>query len=410
LGYATHAIERHPSHALLTASGAVSKRASSWDRTGANRDYVPVLPGATVTLLETDRPGCVNHLYLVIGFNELTDYRDAILRCYWDGETAPSVEVPMGDFFALTHCRVRTFTSRFAAVNPGDGCAHALNAYFPMPFDRALITLEQRGPRPLGGAIPGLWFHVDYDTYDEPLPPGTLRFHAQWRQERPTSAVGERNVQLHGGTNLDGAENYVALDVLGAGHMVGLVLEVDNPHAGWFGEGDDMVFVDGDTWPPSIPGTGTEEIFGAAASPTLEFAGLYTGYHLIEHADYSGATGMYRWFAEDPIRFKESLRWTIEHGHANNFAIDYASVAYWYQTEPHAPFPALPSREAMLPVFGPGYEEARAALAPLAERAVATVRTDPTYFDRLASVARRYYHGDFAGFLDELARSGLAAP
>ncbi len=405
----SHAIHGHPSSALLIASGAVSRRASSWDRSGANRDRVLVGPGETVTLLETAQPGCINHLYFVVGFNELTDYRDAILRCYWDGAVTPAVEVPMGDFCGLTHCRVRTFTSRFTAVNPGDGCAHALNAYFPMPFDAARITLEHRGPRPLGGAIPGLWYHIDYDEYERPLPDATLRFHAQWRQERPTSAVGDQpNVQLHEGTNLDGRENYVALEAEGAGHMVGLVLEVDNPHGGWFGEGDDMVFVDGDVWPPSIHGTGTEEIFGAAASPTVEFAGLYTGYHLIEHADYSGATGMYRWFAEDPIRFRRSIRWTIEHGHANNFAIDYASVASWYQEAPHTPFPPLPSRDEMLPRFGARYEEARAALRPLAERAVATVRQDPTYFDRVASVARRYYHGDFSGFLDELARSGLA--
>ena len=345
----THALDRHPSSSLLVASGASSRRASSWDRSGANRDRVEVGPNQTVTLLESDQPGCVNHIYLVIGFNELTDYRDAILRCYWDGETSPSVEVPMGDFFALTHCRVRTLTSRFTAVNPGDGCAHALNAYFPMPFDTARITIEHRGPRPLGGEIPGLWYHIDYETYAEPLPADSLRFHAQWRQERPTEAVGSQpNVQLHEGTNLDGLENYVALDAVGAGHMVGLVLEVDNPHGGWFGEGDDMVFIDGDTWPPSIHGTGTEEIFGAAASPTVEFAGQYTGYHLIEHPDYSGATGMYRWFAEDPIRFNHSIRWTLEHGHANNFAIDYASVAYWYQTMPHSPFPPLPSRDALV--------------------------------------------------------------
>ena len=302
----------------------------------------------------------------------------------------------------------RTFHSRFVAVNPGDGCAHALNAYFPMPFSRgAQVTLENRGPRALGGAIPGLWYHIDYEAYDEPLPDTTLRFHAQWRQERPTTPVGKPNVQLHGGVNLDGLENYVALEAEGCGHMVGLVLEVDNPHGGWFGEGDDMVFIDGDVWPPSIHGTGTEEIFGGAASPTLEYAGPYAGYHLIESPDYSGVTAMYRWYVEDPIRFTRSLRWTVEHGHANNFAIDMSSVAYWYQHEPHAAFPRLPTREALLPSFRPPYEEARAALMPLAERAVATVRTNPDYFNRLAEIARRYYRGDFAGFLDELRESGL---
>ena len=305
----------------------------------------------------------------MLGFNELTDYRDAIVRCYWDDEESPSVEVPLGDFFAIAHGRVRTYRSQFMAVNPGDGCAHAMNCYFPMPFSTAArITLENRGPRPLGGAIPGVWFHVDYEVYEAPLPDNVLRFHAQWRQERPTVAIGPANVQLHGGVNLDGAENYVALEATGQGHMVGIVLEIDNPPGGWFGEGDDMVFIDGDEWPPSIHGTGTEEIFGAAASPTQEFAGPYTGYHLIEATDYSGVTAMYRWFAPDPIRFTSSLRWTVEHGHANSFGIDYSSVAYWYQDEPHARFPELPDRQALLPPLRPPYEEARRVLMHRARR------------------------------------------
>lgn len=406
----THPIRRHPSHHLLVASGARSRRASSWDRTGGNRDRIAIGAGETATLLDTDRPGCINHIYVVMGFNELTDYRDAILRCYWDGHESPCVEVPLGDFFGLAHGRARPFTSRFAAVYPGDGCAHAMNAYFPMPFAQgARITIENRGPGTLGGAIPGVWFHIDYDEFDDEPPSDTLRFHAQWRQERPTAAVGdEPNVQLHEGTNLDGIENYVALEAAGDGHMIGLVLEIDNPHGGWFGEGDDMVFIDGDGWPPSIHGTGTEEVFGGAASPNVEYAGLYTGYHLIENADYSGVTAMYRWFAQDPIRFTESIRWTIEHGHANNFAIDYASIGYWYQTEPHATFPTLPDRVALLPSLRPPYQDARDALMPLAHEAVRLVRAgDPGYFDRLADVARFFYQGHFEEFLHRLDASGL---
>src|SRR4249920_4182782 len=106
-----HPIERHASRSLLSAAPAHSRRASSWDRTGGNRDGIPVPAGATVTLLDANGAGCINHIYMVLGFNELTDWRDAILRCYWDGETSPSVEVPLGDFFALTHARARTFQS-----------------------------------------------------------------------------------------------------------------------------------------------------------------------------------------------------------------------------------------------------------------------------------------------------------
>ena len=126
--------------------------------------------------------------------------------------------------------------------------------------------------------------------------------------------------------------------------MVGLHLQINNIAGGWYGEGDDMVFVDGESWPPSIHGTGTEEIFGGGACPTREYTGPYHGFHLVESPDHAGLVAAYRWFVHDPIRFTRALRWTVEHGHANNFANEYASVAYWYQTEPHAAFPPLPGR------------------------------------------------------------------
>jgi hypothetical protein len=343
----------HPLRGLFTETGARSRRASSWDRSGGNWDFLVVGSGETVTLLEHDGPGCVMHIYCALAFPELTDYRDAILRCYWDGEASPSVEVPLGDFFGVAHARIRLLRSALVGVNPGFGSSHGLHTYFSMPFATgARITLEHRGDRALGGALPALWYHVDYETYDAPLPPDTLRFHAQWRQERPTVAVGPRpNVQLHSGINLTGAENYVALDAVGAGQMVGLVLQINNVAGGWYGEGDDMVFVDGEAWPPSIHGTGTEEIFGAGACPVREFAAPYHGFHLIESPDHAGLVGAYRWFVHDPIRFTRSVRWTVEHGHANNFANEYASVAYWYQNgfvtelglygDPHYPYGLL---------------------------------------------------------------------
>jgi hypothetical protein len=398
-----HPLHAHPMRSLFTNTGARSARAASWDRSGGNMDFAVVGPGETATLLEHDGPGCVTHLYCALAFPELTDYRDAILRCWWDGEPTPSVEVPLGDFFGLAHARVRLMQTALVAVNPGFGSSHGLHAYFPMPFDTgARITLEHRGERALGGALPAFWYHVDYETYDAPLPADTLRFHAQFRHERPTVAVGDRpNVQLHGGINLDGSANYVALEAQGAGQMTGLVLQINNLAGGWYGEGDDMVFVDGEAWPPAIHGTGTEEIFGGGACPVREFAGPYHGFHLIESPDYSGLVGAYRWFVPDPIRFTRSLRWTVEHGHANNFANDYASVAYWYQTEPHAPFPALPARDALRPPLPPEYVEAR-------ERFFAAVfdamRSLPgsAIFD-VAAIGESFYAGRFAETLRRLA-------
>ena len=398
-----HPLQHHPLRTLFTHTGARSRRASSWDRTGGNRDFITVESGETAVLLEHEGPGCITHFYCALALPELTDYRDAILRCYWDGEATPSVEVPLGDFFALAHARIRLVRSALISVNPGFGSSHGLNAYFPMPFSTsARVTIEHRGDQPLGGVLRALWYHVDYETYESPLPPDTLRFHAQWRHEKPTVAVGPQpNVQLHEGINLDGAENYVALDAAGAGQMAGLVLQINNIAGGWYGEGDDMVFVDGEPWPPAIHGTGTEEIFGGGACPAREYAGPYHGFHLIESPDYAGLVGAYRWFVNDPIRFTRALRWTVEHGHANNFANEYASVAYWYQTEPHAPFPTLPERTALRPPLPSIYDEAREAFfAALYESLKAMPNQAPLF--RVAAVGELFYAGRFAEALRRL--------
>ncbi|MEX2246021.1 MAG: glycoside hydrolase family 172 protein [Dehalococcoidia bacterium] len=411
-----HPIDEQQLSSLFTFTGARSRRASSWDRSGGNMDFITVAPGQTATLLEHEGPGCITHVYCALAFPDLTDYRDAILRCYWDGESSPSVEVPLGDFFGLAHGRIRLMSTVLTAINPGFGSSHGLHGYFPMPFATgARITLEHRGDRHLGGALPALWYHIDYETYAEPPPADTLRFHAQWRQERPTVAVGDRpNLQLHSGVNLDGGENYAALEAEGRGQMVGLLLEINNIAGGWYGEGDDMVFIDGEPWPPSIHGTGTEEIFGGGACPTTEYAGLYHGFHLIEwrglqaeapgpEAPFAGLVGAYRWFVRDPIRFTSSLRWTVEHGHANNFANEYASVAYWYQSEPHAPFPALPSRDDMRPPLPEEYSAVRDALFTAARDAMRSI-PDADAFYRVAAAGSSFYAGRFDDTLRRLGQ------
>jgi hypothetical protein len=401
-----HPIEDQPSASLLRYTGARSRRQSSWDRTGANRDFLTVLPNQTVTLFEEEGPGCITHFYSALAFPELTDYREAILRCYWDGETEPSVEVPLGDFFGVAHARIRHVRSAMTAVNPGFGSSHGMHTYFPMPFGTsARITLEHRGDKPLGGGLPALWYHVDYEVYEEPLPEDTLRFHAQWRQEKATVPVGPTpNRQLHDGVNLEGAENYVALEATGRGQMAGLLLEVNNVAGGWYGEGDDMVFIDGDEWPPSIHGTGTEEIFGAGACPTQEYSGPYHGFHLVETHDHThaGLVAAYRWFVHDPIRFRESIRWTVEHGHANNFENEYASVAYWYQAEPHAVFPALPGRDDLRPPLPAVYEEAREAYFGALRSSMGGF-PDPAPLYDVAALGELYYAGKFSEVLERLA-------
>ena len=398
---ARHPLDDHPLRHLLAAPRASTHRSSSWDRSGGNDDFVRIGPGDRATLLEVEGAGCVNRIYAALAAHELTDHRDAILRCWWDGEATPSVEVPLGDFFGLAHGRMREYRSFFTAVNPGMGASPGMNAYFPMPFaTSARIEVENRADQALGGVLGMFWFHVEYETYSAPPPDDVLRFHAQYRQERPTTAAMEpANTQLHGGVNLDGAENYVALEATGRGQMVGLVLEIDNVAGGWYGEGDDMVFVDGDTWPPRIHGTGHEEVFGAGACVLREYAGPYSGVHLVEHDDFSGLVAMYRWYVADPIRFERSIRWTIEHGHANNFANGYTSVAMWYQDEPHGTFPALPDRDAMRPPLPPDFDEVRLAVLT----GMARLAGPAEDLRRVARFAEPYYRGEF-----ELARERLA--
>lgn len=400
----THPLYRLDRSSLFTPGAAQSKRQSSWDRSGANIDYIKVEPGETVTLFDHDGAGCITHFYIAMVLADVTDYRDAILRCYWDGAEHPSVQVPLGDFFGVAHGRIREFQSSMVAVNGGlGGGSHALNSYFPMPFATgARMTLENRGGATLGGALGNVWFHVDYETYEAAPSEEVLRFHATYRQERPTAAVGDQpNVTLHDAVNLTGSDNYVALDAVGSGKMVGLVLEIENAQGtSWYGEGDDMVFIDGETWPPSIHGTGSEEIFGGGACPTDEYAGPYTGYHLIDSIDYDGLVGMYRWYVPDPIHFSSSLRWTVEHGHANNFSNDYSSVAFWYQN-PLAAADPLPGRDEMLPPLGPGYEEAKSALFTLAaDRRDAVGEGAPLIdFLRASRAGRPFARGDWAGTL-----------
>ena len=335
---------------MMYLQDSSSARVSSFDRSGRNIDFRNVQPGKTLELASISGAGCIRHIYFTIG-GPKHYLRDLVLRMYWDGETNPSVETPFGDFFGLGHERVRFYRSLLVTVNQGTGIVgtYGFNSYFPMPFSTgARLTLTNEGDQPVGA----VWYHVDYEKLDK-LDDGLGRFHAQWGRENPTTAVGDKiNVTLHDAPNTDGKENYVILDAEGHGNLVGYFLNVDNLIGGWYGEGDDMIFIDGEEWPPSFHGTGSEEIFGGGACPNGEYAGPYTGFHLVGNPDYAGKVSMYRFFVTDPIRFQKSIRVTIEHGHANNFANDYSSCAFWYQAEPHAPFPPLPPASERRPRIG----------------------------------------------------------
>jgi len=347
---------------LAVEKDFTSKRISSWDRTGKNNDFVSIAAHENKVLAEIKGPGCIKHFYAPTLTLDPFFYRNAVLRMYWDGEKEPSVQAPIGDFFGIGHCRPKLFSSLMLSVNPGnpfagaDTYTYGINCYFPMPFAKsARIELENQSDI----ALEALWYHINYQQYSS-LPDNTYRFHAQFNRQITKAkgdAAGYKNAHLWDGANLDGKENYTILDAEGSGQLAGIVLNVDNIAGNWWGEGDDMVFIDGEAWPPSIHGTGTEEIFGGGACPGREYSTPYCGFHQITNSNWYRQNSGYRWFVADPIRFKKSIRYTLEHGHANNFENDYSSVAYWYQKEPHKKFTILPAKDRLPILHSDGEKE-----------------------------------------------------
>ncbi len=333
--------------ALARLRSYKSRRSSSWDRTGGNHDSVPVEAGQSATLLDISGAGVITHLWFTINSDDPHHLKNLVLRAWWDGESSPSVEVPIGDFFGLGLGEYFTYQSALLAVAP----IKALNAYFPMPFAQsARLTLSNEGKV----RTDDLYFHVDYIALPH-LPEDLGRFHAQHRQAAPCKAwtddwTNEYDAKINDHKNLDGQGNYVFLEATGKGHFVGVAHAVLQNQDQWFGEGDDMIFIDGDTQ-PTINGTGTEDYYNGAWDFGMQsFGYLHNGApYMVDPERIGGRYCLYRWHIESPITFEKSIRVTIESGHANCRADDFYSTAYWYQTEPHAAFPALPSPDARIP-------------------------------------------------------------
>lgn len=218
-----------------------------------------------------------------------------------------------------------------------------MNCYFEMPFGNgARVTLSNDGSQD----VPNLYFHIDYQQFpDERSIADKGRFHAQWRHEL-TRAVPESE---SGGKNVDGRNNYVFTEAKGRGLYVGTILNIFGRSTGWWGEGDDMFFIDGGTSRATINGTGLEDYFNNAWMFQREFSYPFIGYSQQGNRDWTGSHTMYRFHIVDPIYFQKSLRATIEHGHANDREDEYTSVAFWYQTEPHQRLFPLPPIHERLP-------------------------------------------------------------
>ena len=364
--------------------GVRRRRASTWDRTGRNDDFATLAPGETLVLGEAEGPGQVTHLWCTLLAPDPWWGRTLVLRAWWDGEPSPSVEVPLGDFFGAGNALVAPFSSALLECAPRDGLS--LHSWFPMPFaDGFRVTVTNDGPLP----VLALYCYLDHELWDAP-DPELGRFHASWHRERRSLPDGPDGTYAHA-VNLTGSDNYVLLEAEGEGQLVGTSLFVHSELGGWYGEGDDMVFVDGDVWPPTLHGTGTEDCFGTAWSPSEAFASPWFGQPVADRDDWAGFSSLYRWYVADPVPFSSSLRATLEHGHANDRGDDWSSVAYWYQLGRARPLPELPAAADREPPWPAAWKArvttTRALLADLLGTGDARARAGSSYLMR--AFARR---------------------
>lgn len=333
-----------------------SKRVSSYDKSGGNNDSIRLEPGETITIADIKGPGIISHIWMTSfgkwgpdderDFDSLT-LRKMLIKMFWDNEAEPSVCCPLGDFFNLGHARAYSHQSVFfsstcnAAIEGMESPRVAMNSWIPMPFRKnAKIVLVNEQDKP---AI--TYFYIDYQEHDS-LDKDILYLHACW-----TRIFRNNPIKSENGKNLSDKDNYTVLEAEGSGTYVGMNMSIDNIETGWWGEGDDMIFVDRDKpdeWPPDLHGTGTEDYLCHAWGMQKQ-AHLYCGQPWSEVNDesnghhFNGKVCVYRFHGVDPIPFERNIRVSIEHGHANDRGDDWASTAYWYQTEPHKEFkPMLP--------------------------------------------------------------------
>jgi hypothetical protein len=317
-----------------------SLKQSSFDRTGGNHDSWPMIPGQTIDVFKTDQPGAITHIWFTIAAQGSMHLKELVLRAYWDGNAKPSVEAPIGDFFGLNLGSYQIYESQYLACSPG----RSLNCYFVMPYKSAHLTVTNEGK----GNVGAFYSNIDYQI--SPLPADALYFHAQYRQSAPCVPTTSQDAKI----NQDGKHNHIYGETRGAGNLMGVTLGVLQNADGWWGEGDEMIFID-DESKPAITGTGSEDYFLGSwdfggRDGAIPFSHRMYGAPIIQAAERTGGRYCcYRWHGDNPVPFTRYMKHTMEHGHANDRGDNFFSVCYWYQTQPHTDFPALPPLEQRIP-------------------------------------------------------------
>ena len=335
------------------------ERISSYDLSGANDDGQrknAIKPGETRTIGEVQGPGVVTHIWITISTPEHYHLKKLVLRAYWDDDPLPAIESPIGDFFGLGLGEYFMYESGPLSV----GSQKALNCYFPMPFRRsARITVTNDGTLP----VTAFYYNIDWQKH-RALPDDSAYFYAEYRQAAPTRGWTtdwklNADAKVNNHPNLDGAANYVILEAEGRGHYVGVIHSILQNQGDWWGEGDEMIFVD-DRSKPYITGTGSEDYYlgawcyaGCGISP---FGFAYPTFAYRNYGnprnggDTRGAKWMvYRFHTDSPVPFQRYFKMTIEHGHGNHRSDNFYTVAYWYQAGPHRLRQPLPPVDERLP-------------------------------------------------------------
>lgn len=297
------------------------RESSSNEDLTKNGDARSIEPGGTLVLGDLEGPGVISHIWCTVGAYDPFYARSLVLRITYDSLEHPSVEAPLGDFFGVGHGAQVDFTS---AVVSTSSFGRARTCYWRMPFHkRAVVTITNESSE---HRVDSFYYYLDWEKH-ESLPEDTAYFHARYRQAAPAQPG-----------------NYVILDTKGRGHYVGTVYSCHQMELGWFGEGDDFFYIDGEET-PSLRGTGTEDYFSDAWG-FRQFSKPYYGVSLWEGYFPGDRVTAYRWHLADPVPFKESLHFEIEH--KGSVFTDFAehqgqfiersdwlsSVAYWYQTPP----------------------------------------------------------------------------
>ena len=312
---------------------AKAARTSSWDTAGRNNDAWSIEAGKTAVLADIKGSGVITHIWMT----QRNHYRECLLKITFDDAKSPSVLAPLGDFFGLGHGIVNSYQSLYFSASTrnsnqfNQGCA--LNCYLPMPFaKRARVELVNESRE-----THRQYFYVDYETYDA-APDDLGYLHAEFHRENPFGGWGHEirvntpEANIANKERLAWNNNYVILETRGRGHYLGCTLSVTNFQGTWWGEGDDMIWVDGYKWPPDLHGTGSEDYLNQAWGMQPN-AFLRHGSSIYEHHT-GGYQTSYVFHAENPVRFQNEIKATIEHGHGNHLANEMSSVAYWYAEKP----------------------------------------------------------------------------